>query len=74
MKPFTKKRKSESLTDDELTKLKEYKNSFKTDVECAASLYIDRNVLSRVILAGSGSPDTVKKIRKVLVKGLATAR
>ncbi|MFT3704662.1 MAG: hypothetical protein QM802_20015 [Agriterribacter sp.] len=65
MKSFTKKR-SESLSPEELEQLKEYRTQFKTDVECAASIKIDRNVLSRVILAGSGSPDTVKKVRSAL--------
>lgn len=62
------RKKSEPLTDNEVVALKEYRELYSTDVACAASIGIDRNVLERVILKGSGSPDTVAKIRKAIKK------
>lgn len=65
---FTRKR-SESLTRDELKSLKAYRKQFDTEVACAASLRIDRNVLCRVLLTGSGSPETIEKIRVGIKNG-----
>lgn len=65
METVTKKR-SESLTRSELKALKKYRVSFSTEVACAATIGIDRNVLNRVVLAGSGAPETIAKIRAVL--------
>jgi hypothetical protein len=67
-----KKRKSEPLAADELSSLRLYRERFNTEVECAISIGIDRLVLNRVMLVGSGSPDTIKKIKKLLRK-LGTA-
>jgi hypothetical protein len=62
------KKKSEELTEQEHEALKEYRAGFETSVACAASIGIDRNVLERVMLAGSGAPDTIVKIREALAK------
>lgn len=61
-----KSRKSEPLTAEELETLKTYRAGFNTEVECALSIGVDRIVLNRVQLVGSGSPTSIKKIRKVL--------
>lgn len=55
-------KKSRSLTRGERKALKEFRKQFDTDVACAAAIGIDRNVLVRVMLAGSAAPDTVEKI------------
>lgn len=68
---IARKRKSEPLTEAELNALKRYRTGFSTEVDCAISIGIDRVVLGRVILVGSGSPATIKKIRKALKKVLA---
>lgn len=60
------KRKSVALTKEELKALKEYRKKFNTSVECAITLKIDRLVLNRVILVGSGSPETIEKIKSVI--------
>lgn len=65
-----RKRKSEPLTEVELNALKQHRGRFSTEVDCAVSIGIDRVVLGRVILVGSGSPETIKKIRKALKKVL----
>lgn len=65
---FTK-RKSESLTKEEYKSLKAYRKLYDTEVACAASLRIDRGVLGRVLLTGSGSPETIEKIRAGLKNG-----
>lgn len=56
-------KKSESLTRPERKALKEYRKGFITDVACAGAIGIDRNVLVRIMLSGSGAPSTVEKIR-----------
>lgn len=67
-----RKRKSEPLTVAELEALKAYRSGFKTEVDCAISIGIDRIVLNRVLLVSSGSPASIKKIRKVLAKKVAS--
>jgi hypothetical protein len=59
-----KKRKSVPLTREELKSLREYRNGFDSEVACALSLGVDRLVLNRVMLVGSGSQDYIKKIRR----------
>lgn len=59
-------RKSEKLSKEELALLKKYLKGFNTVIECADAIGIHRNVLDRVILAGSGSPDTISKIRTAI--------
>lgn len=61
-----KKPKSVSLTRQELKALKEYRKGFEKEVDCAASIGIDRMVLNRVILVGSGSPDSIEKIKAAI--------
>jgi hypothetical protein len=69
-----RKRKSELLTAAEHQALKDYRAGFQTEVDCAISIGIDRTVLNRVILAGSGSPETIAKVRLVpAVAACATA-
>jgi hypothetical protein len=58
-----KKRRSEPLTKEEFQALKQYRKKFNTAVECAESIGIIREVLDRVLLVGSGSPETIEKIR-----------
>lgn len=62
------RRKSVSLTKDEWQALKRYRKQFNTEVECAISIGIDRLVLNRVLLKGSGSPETIAKIRLAITK------
>jgi predicted DNA-binding protein (UPF0251 family) len=59
-------RKSVKLTPEELKALKKYRRSYSTTVECALTIGIDRMVLDRVLLVGSGSEDTIKKINETL--------
>jgi predicted DNA-binding protein (UPF0251 family) len=66
MKKKTKRGTSVALTTKELTALKQYREGFVTEVECALSIGIDRNVLNRIMGFGSGSPDKVEKIRAAL--------
>jgi|GEM_PF-1325884 len=60
------KRRSVRLSQDHLLTLKTHREGFETSVACAASLGIDRNVLDRVLLIGSGSHDTIAKIKGAL--------
>lgn len=62
----TRSRKSERLTKEELKALKSYRKRFDTQVDCAVSIGIDRLVLGRVLLVGSGAPDSIEKIRSVI--------
>jgi hypothetical protein len=63
---ITSKRKSEALTKDEFTALKQFAKGFRTVVECAEAIGISRVVLDRILIVGSGSPETVEKIRAAL--------
>jgi hypothetical protein len=66
-----RKRKSVVLTKQEMSELKKYKKSFNTITECAISIGIDRNVLDRVLLAGSGAPESIEKVKAALDRGLS---
>lgn len=63
-KEIVKIKKSEKLTRSEKSELKSFYKKFDTEVDCAIAIGIDRNVLSRVMLKGSGSPSTIGKIRQ----------
>lgn len=69
MKKRTKRGTSVALTTKELTALSQYREGYVTEVECALSIGIDRNVLNRIMAFGSGSPDKIEKI-KVAIKGI----
>lgn len=56
-------RKSERLTEEEYASLVVFRKRFSKEIDCAATIGIDRNVLARVLLARSGSPATIEKIR-----------
>lgn len=58
--------KTVALTKEEQKKLKAYRGRFYTEVDCAISIGIDRLVLNRVMLVGSGAPKSIEKIRIVL--------
>jgi hypothetical protein len=58
--------KSVVLTKAERKKLEGYRKQFYTDVDCAVSIGIDRLVLNRVMLVGSGAPKSIEKIREKL--------
>lgn len=61
-----KRRKSVLLTKEEIRALKDFKKPFNTDIECAEALGIDRAVMLRILLVGSGSPENIEKIRVAL--------
>lgn len=61
-----RKRKSEKLTPDELKAFNKYRKGFDTDVDCAEAIGIKREVLIRVGIVGSASPETVGRIRAAL--------
>lgn len=63
---FMKRKKSVKLDTADLKALKQYRKKFSTEVECAITLGIGREVLNRVLIVGSGSPETVAKIKEVL--------
>lgn len=66
MKKRTKRGTSLALTAKEKAALKQYREGFNTEVECALSIGIDRNVLNRISTFGSGSPDKVNKIKAAI--------
>lgn len=65
METLTNK-KSVALTSQEKKALKEYRKQFDTDVACAGKIGIDRNVLIRLLMAGSAAPETVEKVRAAI--------
>lgn len=66
MKKRTKRGTSVALTTKELAALKQYREGFVTEVDCAISIGIDRNVLNRIATFGSGSPESIEKIKSAL--------
>lgn len=64
--PSNSKRKSLRLTKDEEKALKKYVSGFNKVVEAAEEIGIHRNVLDLVLIKGSGSPETIGKIREKL--------
>ena len=66
MKKQAKRGTSVSLKKEEIILLKKYRSGFVTEVECALSIGIDRNVLNRVMTFGSGSPETITKIKSAI--------
>lgn len=68
MNAQTTKRKSEALTKDEISALKQFAKGYRTTVECAEVIGIHRAVLDRVLIVGSGAPETIEKIRAAINK------
>jgi DNA-binding phage protein len=58
-----RKKKSEPLSKVELAALKSYVKRFHAIIDCAEAVGISREVLTRVTIVGSGSPETIAKIR-----------
>jgi hypothetical protein len=65
---ITPPKRSIKLSQDEKKALKNYCKTFQTEVDCALAIGIDRNVLARVRMIGSGSENTITKIRETLEK------
>lgn len=72
VKEVEKRRKSVRLSKDERKALKDFRDSYATAVECADAIGISYQVLERVLLVGSGSPDTINKVRAAIVEETAT--
>lgn len=68
METMTNK-KSVALSTQEKKALRTFRKQFDTDVACAAAIGIDRNVLVRVLMAGSAAPQTIKKIKAAIGVG-----
>jgi hypothetical protein len=65
---YVRERRSVKLTKDEHRTLKAFRKTFDTLTECAMAFPIDRTVLGKVLLSGSGAPKTIEAIRKGLNK------
>jgi hypothetical protein len=63
-----RRRKSEKLTPDEYRALVKWLKQFDTQLDGAELIGISREVLARVMIVKSGSPETIGKIRLVLAK------
>jgi len=59
-------KRSIKLSKDEVKALKNFCKNFQTEVDCALAIGIDRNVLARVRMIGSGSEVTISRIRESL--------
>lgn len=60
---YVRERRSVKLTKDEHKALKAFRKTFDTLTECAMAFPIDRTVLGKVLLSGSGAPKTIEIIR-----------
>lgn len=63
-----KPKRSVSLEPGEKERLEAYCGGFKTMVAAGLSMGVDRYTLQRVLLVGSGAPQTIALIRKTLKK------
>jgi hypothetical protein len=61
-----RKRKRDVLTKEEHRSLLKYVKTFPTIVDAAFAIGIHRNVLDLVMIKGSGSPETISKIKIAL--------
>ena len=59
-------KRSIKLSKDERKALKNFCKNYETEVDSALAIGIDRNVLARVKQVGSGSENTITKIRETL--------
>lgn len=59
-------KRSIKLSRHERKSLKDFCGGFQTEVDSALAIGIDRNVLARVKQVGSGSENTITKIRETL--------
>jgi hypothetical protein len=64
----TRKKKSDPLAKEEVAALKQFVKKFNYIVDCAEAIGIGRVVLDRVLMVGSGSPETIEKIRSAIKK------
>lgn len=66
-----RKRRSEIMAPEEHEAFKNLFYSFPTKIDAEIHFSLSRQVLDLVAIKGSGSPDTIKKIRKQLKKAIA---
>jgi hypothetical protein len=60
------RRKSVRLTKDEYKAFKDFRKTFHTGVECAEAIGVSRLAMLRVLQVGSGSPETIEKIKTAI--------
>lgn len=63
-----RRRKSEALTPEEFKKFKAYVSSFRFKIDCMEALDMTMPTLNRILLGGTGRPDSIQKIREVISK------
>jgi hypothetical protein len=61
-----RKRRSESLTKEEVKAFNKYLSTFPTKTDAAITIGISRPTLNLVIIRGSGHPETIEAIRRKL--------
>lgn len=64
--PTNRRRKSEALTKEEWKKFKLYVKSFSTKTDCLEALNTTMPTLNRILVAGTGRPDSIEKIREAI--------
>jgi hypothetical protein len=63
---YVRRRRSVKLTKQEHKALKAFRKTFDTLTDCAMAFPIDRTVLGKVLLSGSGAPETIDRIRTII--------
>lgn len=61
---MTKNRKSVKMTADEKRLFKKWVDKQETKLDAAEELGVAPNTLDRILLAGSGKPSTIEKVRE----------
>jgi hypothetical protein len=68
-----RKKRSEKMTAEERKAFLKYIKSFETKYDAKEALSVSRPTLDNLIFKGSGKPDTIQKIRKMISQNTAAA-
>lgn len=60
----TRRRRSEQMTKEEHKAFTKWVQSFPTQIDAAIALGVTRITIGNLVLKGSGSPETISKIRE----------
>jgi len=69
-KVVRKQRRSEKLAPSEKVAFKDWVDSFDTLVDAYEDLDVAKGTLERLLLKGSGHPNTIAKVRRKIPAGL----
>jgi hypothetical protein len=66
-----RKRKSEQMTPEERRAFRKWVGEQPTKIDAAAALPVSIGTLDRLLILGSGSPETIQKVREIAIQSHA---